>query len=336
MKDVDYKKELEIGLTKEHSDAVEYFNDLLLKYENNHFMITTIKKILLDLSNKEVEDFKEKYKNSLKIENSVEKIENLIEDQKFEEALELIDKILEQLKEEEKSYNFENERVFSLSDLFETSIVVEMYRNDFLPIITVETPFAYIYFLKGSILNSLSMYVQAKEVLEKARQWNPINTTIAYQYLETLFELGEYEEFYELNKWIFNLSYRYESIEQGYVNMAIYLIIKGDIKAAKGYIDLAKSYGSFYTDSNKREKYINQMYGISEENPTNHEMRKYSIKYGFPLRPNKKLGNFAYNIGLGFYNSKNYDLALYYLEIANSINDDVKISKLLDTILKMD
>ncbi|MBR5583000.1 MAG: hypothetical protein IKW21_00560, partial [Lachnospiraceae bacterium] len=52
----------------------------------------------------------------------------------------------------------------------------------------------------GSLLFEQKRYLEARDVLEKARRWNPASAKIAFEYMETYKVVGANERFAELTK----------------------------------------------------------------------------------------------------------------------------------------
>lgn len=119
----------------------------------------------------------------------------------------------------------ESAETFAFKEFFEEVIYI-YYNRPTTVLRRAEFPYADVYLQHGSNLVECGKYMEAREVLEKARRWAPVNCDIAFEYMETFKAMGEMEEFARLTKQTYKYAFHVPHIARCYRNMGYYFTEK--------------------------------------------------------------------------------------------------------------
>lgn len=228
---------------------------------------------------------------------------------------------------------FENDSVneyFCWGEFFEEVLLKEVRKSDF-QIRQSPYPYANIYLNYGSFLFELGKYKEAQEQLLKAMRWSPVNCGVRFEYMETIKQIGDVEEYGKLAAETFQYAYRVKDLARCYRNMGWYF-------ADKQMFDEAMTCYSISCDLVKQNQAAaSEMYYILTHKPDAkpmdmNEFKAVAEKYGFPIGPDKKILGLAYSIEKMFLEKEMKDGAKYCFEILYELTGDKEIKEILEKL----
>mgnify|MGYP003794328587 CR=1 FL=1 len=269
--------------------------------------------------------------DKLNVEATLEEVSNNIYKKNYEKAKILIEELVNKV---ESSPSFEND---TQSDHYTFNEAMEeiLFRHIYKPEIEVRhasIPYSFIYLQYGSLLLELGKVKEAREALEKAIRWNPINVEIAFEYIETYKVTGDFEKFAELTRKAFKHAFRRKDIARCYRNMGYYFIEKELYKVAVSCYLLSMNYDKDSRNVQGELDFIEHKAGRKIEEPTREEIEEYSKQYKFPLGANEYVISIAYNYGKKYAEAGQEVPAKYFMSIIYELTQDENIKKIIDSI----
>ncbi len=217
------------------------------------------------------------------------------------------------------------------SSLFEEILYKELYhptrtiRGVFLPIGTA-------FSICGSVLIDLNRAESARLALDKAKQWEPMNVSLAFEYAETYKLQKNMDEFLQSTKKVYEIIYKKTDLARFYRNIGYYFIEKKLWVEAMGIFVLSLNFDTESTAAAGEMAYIEEKAGKKIEWPKIEEIKEICQKYDIPFGPNSNVATIAYQYGKSLFDEKMSDYAKYFLEIAYSMVPAPEIKKMLDSL----
>ena len=328
--------EITHGLKGDASADIPYLRDQMEKYKKHEMaqeILRACGRLMYGLIPEEKkEELVKVFENDSKsVEATLEEIRFNAYKKNFETAMKLSEALVEKA---DRNPMFTNDAVseyFTFNELFEELLYA--YHNE--PEKTLrkaEFPFAAIYLQHGSLLFEQKRYLEAREVLEKARRWNPANAKIAFEYMETFKILGEKEKFAELTKETFKYAFRPDDLARCYRNLGYYFIEKELYKEAAGCYILSLQYDRENKMAQSELYYIQNKAPEKFKEPTLDEMREYGAKYNFPVGADDDILGIAFSYGKQFAEDGKNEAAIYFFEILYGLTDDEEIKEMIDQL----
>lgn len=196
----------------------------------------------------------------------------------------------------------------------------------------LELPYAQIYHEYGMLLLELGRYDQARQVLQKAVEWNPANAQIAFDYMETYRKAGDLEAYFRMTQKLFRYAFRKEDVAHCYRNLGYYFVQKKEYQAAMGCYLLSMDFDAEDQTAPSELYYIQAVTKKSVDKPTQTELEQYAEEYGFPIGADQIVVGMAWKMANKYLDAQKYDAAVYYLKIVSDLTEDEEVQKKLDMI----
>lgn len=223
----------------------------------------------------------------------------------------------------------EQHEYYSFSEFFE-EILMKEFQNSGREIIRAEFPFADIYYQHGILLSNAGRYSEAREVLAKARRWNPVSALIAFAYMEAVRMENDMEQYMELNKEIFPFLFRPEDIAQCYSNFAGYFAYKEKWSTAVACCHMSLHYEPESVSVQELLKAVKEKAGDEFASLKMEKVKKIVQKAHIPTEPNDKLIKLAAGMGEQFMAKQMFDGAQYCFKVVYGLTKDEKIGQLVE------
>ena len=228
---------------------------------------------------------------------------------------------------------FENDSVseyFCWEEFFEEVLLREVRKSDF-TIRHAEYPYAQIYLNYGSFLFELGKYEEAHEQLRKAMRWNPVRCEIRFEYMETIKQRGDTEEYGHLAEESFQYAFRPQTLARCYRNMGWYFADKKMYNEAMTCYQLS----SQFVQQNPAA--ASEMYWILLQDPnakpmTAEEFKPTAEQYNIPIGPDGRVLGLAFSLGKMFNERGNKEAAKYCFEIIYDLVGGDELKKLIDEL----
>ncbi|MBQ2880614.1 MAG: tetratricopeptide repeat protein [Anaerotignum sp.] len=327
-------REITQGLTGNASDDLKYLNDQMENYKN-HEMATEILRACGRLmygliSDDKKEELGRAIGNELKaVESTLDEIRYNYYKKDIKTAMSLSEALVEKADHNPMYKNDEVSEYFTFNEFFE-ELLYSFYNKPQKRIRQANFPFADIYLLHGSLLIEQKRYSEAKEVLKKARRWNPANAKMAFEYMETYKALGDIEHFFELTKETFKYAFTKQDVARCYRNLGFYFIEKELYKEATGCYLLSLQYDKENKSAPSELYYIQTKVPEGLQEPTIDELREYGEKYDFPIGVPEDILGIAFSYGKHFAEKGEVEGAAYCLRIVFELTGDERVKELLD------
>lgn len=282
------------------------------------------------------EDFQKEFSrilsNDLKaITESMDEVRFNIYKKNIEKAKELMDNIVKTADEYPMFKDDSVSQYFTFNELFEEILYVNTVRPE-RECRRADIPYSEIYLLNGSLLYEQEKYLEARESLEKARKWNPVNSSIAFEYMETYKVLGELEEFARLTREQFKYAFNSKDVARCYRNLGFYFVGKEYYDAAIFCYFKSMSFDREAKNAQSELYYIQSKTGKQIVSPTEEEIEQIVDKCEIPVHAFNNVLGMAVAIAKQAINDKNTEVAVYLLDIVYDLTDDEQIKKVIDDL----
>lgn len=316
------------GFTGEIEKDIPYLQEKMEKYrehEQGEEILRECSRLLYDMSSEQEEMKREQ---QMEVQKHMQEVRIYIEQGDRESALRLSGQLVT-CADSNKFYN-DNAgcEYYSFSEFFE-EIMVKEFMQTGREVIKAEFPFADIYYQHGLLLVEQNNPLAARDVLAKARRWNPVSAPIAFAYMDTFRATGEMEEYAELNRTIFPYLYKADDVAGCYCNFAGYFAGKQEWQAALACGQLSLQFAPENTVAQSLMKELQNKTDGAAKMATKKELERLAAKNGFASAPNGDIINLAVGMGEQFMNRQMFDGALYCFEIVHGLTRDEKIGELV-------
>ncbi len=265
-------------------------------------------------------------KNEEGFDVKIEKCKYLIYKKQIKEALPILEKMIEEV---EITQPFEDDAVteyYSFSEVMEELIFRTTFESR-KEIRRCPTNLSGLYFLYGNALFDIGRMDEAKNALEKARRWNPVDTSIGFEYAEVFKKVGDIETFYEETMKVHPFIFLYRDLARFYRNLGYYYTEKEDYKVAV----CCYMYSAQFE---KSELVPAELYYIIRKSGTDYqpgieEITEYFKKNDIPELVDENILKIAYTMGADAKENGNKDMIAYFWGIFAEFIDDEEVIKTL-------
>ena len=333
-------QEISAGLTGDNKSDIAYLVQQTEKYRDNQFgteIAREIGRMIFErLPKEDQEEWNESLTEELKksFYSKFDEVKINVQNKEFEKALSIIEPIVNDF---EKMINGGLCRDDSVNEyrhfdsLFEEIMYKEMYRPSRIVHETV-FPIGRAFSVYGSILIDLNRVEEARLALGTAKQWEPMNVSLAFEYAETYKIQGLMEQFLDCTKKTYEIIYKKTDLARFYRNVGFYFIEKKLWREAIASYVLSLNFESESPMVASEIAYIEEKAGQKIEWPKIEEIKDICNKRGIPFGLNTNVAVIAYRYGKALFDDKNFEYAKYFLEIAYSMVQAPEIKKMLDTL----
>ena len=329
-------KKITKGLTGNTSKDIKYLQEQM-EYYKDHSMSQEILRacgrIMYDL-------FPEDKKSEIGriigydlkvIEATLDEIRYNIYKKDISKAMNLSEALMKKAEEEILFQNDNESEYFTFNEFFEEALYI--YHNKPKRKIRAATiPFSSIYFQHGNLLFEQKKYEEARLVLEKAMRWNPINSDILFEHMETFKVTGDIEKFAELTRKAFQYVFKPKDIARCYRNMGYYFIEKKKYKVATACYFMSLEFEKENKAAQSELYYIHTKTSKEFCEPTFDEIKMYGEKYDFPIGGSDDVIGLALSYGEHFLDDGQVEGAIYCLEIVYNLTHNDKIKNLIEEL----
>ena len=261
----------------------------------------------------------------------LEEVQFLMYKGEFTQALEIVEKMV---KEAEELNMYADDKVNEYHDFWEPMEEI-LYNYIYKPEKEIRpaptSQYARMYLLYGTILVEFGRYDEAREILAKARKWNPTNSSIAFEYIETFKIQGRLQEAFDLTIESFKYMFKPLDLARAYRNLGYILIEMESYKEAYACYLLSMSYEPNQAKTAQEILYIQDKAG-KIDTPTNEEMELMSKNIGFPVGPDHDVLGICYTLGRDAINNEAYPMAAYFLGIFYELTEDEEVRAILESL----
>ena len=265
------------------------------------------------------------------LEKRLNEIRKLIIQKKPEEAKPLMDALA---KEADENPMFREDGVsqfFTFREWFEECLYRHMYEPQ-KELRMAQYPYDEIYALQGSMYIDLKDFSKARECLQKALSWNPVNAQISFEYAETFKLSNDMETFFEESKKIQKFALHNQAVARFLRNVGFYFTENGKYQEAMMCFMRSLLYERDSKSAEIEINYLHQSFGTEIVMPDAEACQDFAKQYGFSLGPDNDLLGMLYAYGKHFLEEKQEQGAAYCFGILYELTDDPEIKKFLDQL----
>ncbi len=329
-------RQITSGLSGEPKKDIRYLQEQMDKYKDHELsqeIIRGCSRLMSDLiPEDDMKAFNQAVGNDIKaIESVLDEVRFNMYKKKYKKALTLCERLVNSI---EKLHMFENDSVSEYYTFHETfeEILYDYYNRTERTVRRASVPMSTIYFFYGNLLFEMGRMSEARNALGIARRWNPANLEIAFEYIETFKIAKDFEAFAELTKDAFKYAFKPNDIARCYRNLGFYFIEKEMYDAAAACHIISRHYDPQNTMSASELYYIQQITGLQFTDMSMEQIQECSEKYDFPVFPSREVVDIAVSYGQHCIKTKQYESAVYFLNIAYGITHDDTIKNALDQL----
>lgn len=265
------------------------------------------------------------------LEKRLDEIRRLIVEKKPEEAKPLMDALAKEADDNPMFREDEVSMFFRFREWFEECLYRHMYEPQ-KDLRRAQYPFDEIYSLQGSMYIDLKDLDKARECLQKALSWNPVNAQIAFEYAETFKMSGDMERFLEETKKIQKFALHCRDVARFLRNTGFYFTEIGKHREAMMCFMRSLLYDRDSKSAETEINYLHQGFGTEIFMPDADACRAFEKQYGIALGPDNDLLGMLYAYGKHFMDEKQEDGAAYCFSILYELTDDPEIKELLEQL----
>jgi len=324
------------GMSGDDEKDIEYLKGQMEKYknhENGKEILRACGRMIYNLipedKRTEIEKIMDEQQNQ--VENSIDEIHLALQNQDVDKAVQLVTKLANQADE---LHMYEDDSVSEYYTFF-SPMEETLYRIINEPqkdVRQAQHPYARIYLEQGSVYFEAEKYDEAEKALEKALRWNPVNTQIACEYLQTLKVRKDWKAFLKCITKQFKYAYKKTAIASLYRNLGYYFFEVEEYANSKLCYVLSLQFEENNMNALMELKYIDEVTAGTIELPSEAEAKNVAFQYGFPLGANDDVIGIAYSLGKKYLENGEMDGAKYYLSIAYELTEADEIKTMLDII----
>ena len=318
------------GLTGDHEKDIPYLMETGKSFKDHPLQKEITRGIGRLLSEIIPQDKKEEIEKACKnhlmhIDSILEEAEFLIHKKEYDKALVMLERHYQATK---GSYESDSISVYYHFNNILEEVLWEQIDKTELEVRRAPEDIPAFYLLYGSLLFELERYSQAREMLRKGLQFNPVSTEILFEYAETFKVKKQFNEYLKITADALLYAYRKEDIARAYRNYGYYYV-----EMERYDIALDIYFFSLQYDMNNTAKgeifYISEKTGIQ---PTPPDPKKLFANL---KNENIQLGvsDLVFNVllALAKHASQNnaIEAAKDFLNIAYKLTDDKNILNLL-------
>lgn len=321
------------GLTGDHKKDLPYLMETGKSFQNHPLQKEIIRGIgrlvaeILPPDKKEELD-KVCEKHLMHIDSILEEAEFLIHKKEYNKAFAILERHYQMIRD---SYESDSKSVYYHFNNILEEIVWDQINKTSLEVRRTPEDLPSFYLLYGSLLFELKRYSEAREMLKKGLQFNPVSTAILFEYAETFKVSKEFDEYLKITADALSFAYQKKDIARAYRNYGYYYIEMERFDIAMDLYFLSLQY-----DENNSAKgelfYIAEKTGTQPVQPTPEKLFGELEKENIQLGPNEHVLNVLAALIKHVLKENAFDAARYFLTIAYELTDDEKILDLLNNL----
>ena len=328
--------EITSKLTGDPKVDVKYLMEQGEVYKNHNYskeITRAIGRIIFEIVPDDIRDEFNKVfnNNNLGIEKVLEEANFQLYEKNWDKALKIIESLIKRI-EEMNWYNDDAVSEYhSFNNFFEEIIYKEIFKPS-KKIRGIPENYADVYFKYGIILFELKKYDEAKNALEKANKYNPINVYILFELSEIYKMNKNWDKYLEINKKCLELAYDSTALARCYRNYGFYFVEMDKYEIATVLFFLSMHFDQNAKIAQSELLYISQKTGKNIKQPDAEEIEKILEDIGLKLGANEIILGIAMSIAFEALNKNNNEIAKHFFEIFYDLTKDEEIKKLIDNI----
>lgn len=255
-------EEITSKLSGDNEKDLKYLHEMCEQYKNHKYakeIIRALSRLMYDMlpddSRNEIDRLVKNQEQSYS--SVIEEVRFNIYKRDFNKALSIIEPFINTI---EEGHLFENDNAsifFTFNELFEEVLYREINKPE-KDVRRATTPYSQLYFLYGSLLVEMEKTEEAASALEKALRWNPCDSQIRFEYIETFKMRKMLTEYQEQVSEAFKYIYRPEFLARGYRDFGYYFIEK------KMYAEALTMYQLSLEFDKENKNAISELYYIEQ------------------------------------------------------------------------
>lgn len=334
MKFDEIMRKITSGLTGNAKIDIKYIQTQMEEYKNHDLSTEILRacgRIMAELLPTDVKtDFSRVINNDLKgISETLDEVRFNVYKKNLEKADKLIANLVKMADEYPMFKDDSQSQYFCFHEFFEEILYVDFFQPK-KDLRRSNLPFDEIYLQQGSLLFEEKKYMEARAALEKSRKWNPVNLSIAFEYIETFKVTGEIEKFAKLTKDAFKFAFRSADIARCARNLGYYYTEIGKYDVAIVCYFYSLSYDRESKNAQSELYYIQNKTGEKTVNPSKEMFDEITSKYKLPFESTNRIIGMSIAYGKHAVEQKQTEAAIYFFEIAYGLTEDEELKEVID------
>jgi tetratricopeptide (TPR) repeat protein len=328
--------EITSKLTGDPRVDVKYLMDQVEIYKTHNYsteITRAIGRIIFEIIPDDLKDEFNKVfnNNNLGIEKVLEEVDFQLYKSNWDKALKLIESLIKRIEE----MNWYNDDAVSEYHSFNSFFEEIIYKEIFQPskeIRRIPENYADVYFKYGIVLFELKKYDEAKNALEKANIYNPINVDILFELSEIYKMNKNWDKYLDINKKCLEFAYSSTAIARCYRNYGYYFVEMDKFEIATNLFFLSIHFDQNAKIAQSELLYISQKTGKSIEHPDVDEIKKLLADLDLKFGANEIILSIAIKIAIEAKSHNNNEIAKHFFEIFYDLTKDEEIKKIIEKI----
>jgi tetratricopeptide (TPR) repeat protein len=336
--------EITLGLKNETKEDIKYLMDRMDEYKDHEYskeIHRAIGRIIYEICPDDMKSEFEKILNNynLGIEKTLEEADFQMYKRNFIKASQIMESLINNIEERNWYQDDEKSEYYCFNNILEEILYTEIFKPT-KDIRQIPENYTDAYFKYGVILFELENYKKAKEVLEKANKYNPVNARILFELSEIYKMNKNWEEYIKINYKCLEYSYSSKDIARCYRNIGFYFIEQNDFEMAVNLFYLSLDFDQESKVAQSELLYISEITEKKIKQPKSEEVLKLLENKKIQIGANHLVISIAHYIAKEALKNRDVYMSKYFTEIVYDLTKDEDFKKTLEDlnllILKME
>lgn len=335
----DILKSIYEGLSGDALSDLNYLKDLATMYKGHKYEVEITRelgRIFYEIVSREQtpEAFSFYEDLLLGVNDVLSEVEDLLEDQNFNEALNKMEDLVKRYEEIGGFFDDEVSEFRCFREPIEEIIYIGLNEVE-KEVRGTPEDYAYMYKVYGNILFELENFKEAQQAYEKSLHLNPMDFEVRCEYIRSFNFLNDNESFLTKTKEAIDYAYKSDQLSYLFMNLGFYYW-----NEMKYDISTTCLYGALSFDK-ENEQAKEMLATVMEESgkqwpyPSSEMVKTLFDKYDIPKAPNRKLLQVLHAY-IQKYRYESCDLAYYVCEYLYDLTKMDSIKKIMEEIQKND
>jgi len=324
------------GLKNEAEEDLKYLMKQMDVYKDHEYskeIHRAIGRIIYEICPDDMKSMFDKELNNYNfgIEKTLEEADFLMYKGNFDKALQIMESLINNIEERNWYQDDEKSEYHCFNNILEEILYKELFHPS-KDLRQIPENFTVAYYKYGVILFELKNYNKAKEVLEKANKYNPVDVKILFELSEIYKMNKNWEEYIKINNKCLEYSYSSKNIARCYRNIGFYSIEQNDFDAAINFFFLSLDFDQENKIAQSELMYISEITDKKITKPKSEEIIELLNNKNIQIGANRLVLSIAHYIAKEALKNKDVYMAKYFTEILYDLTEDEDFKKTIEEL----
>jgi len=324
------------GLKNEGKEDLKYLMEQMNEYKDHEYskeIHRAIGRIMYEICPDDMKNVFDKELNNYNfgIEKTLEEVDFLMYKGNFDKALQIMESLINNIEERNWYQDDEKSEYHCFNNILEEVLYKEIFKPS-KDVRQIPENFTEAYFKYGVILFELKNYNKAKEVLEKANRYNPVDVNILFELSEIYKMNKNWEEYIKINNKCLEYSYSSINIARCYRYIGFYYIEQNDFDMAINLFFLSLDFDQDNKLAQSELMYISDKTGKKINKPKSEDVIELLKSKNIQIGANHLVISIAHYFAKEAIKNQNAYVAKYFTEIVYDLTGDEDFKKIIEDL----